>query len=532
MTATRDSQELHCPPRYGTPRSPDRPTIGPQVAHTSALLGKPYLPWQRHIADVAYEIDMNTGRLAYSTVVVIAGRQEGKTELILPVMTHRCMSFDDAHVSKLVRERLHKDAPDPGPQTVMYVAQDTETSRKKWRDLHLPRLQASPAIRPLFNPRLQRTMEAIRWRNGSMWVPGSTTPKGSGTGDTLDLGVIDEAWSHRDNRVEAGLRPAQKSRPWRQLWIMSMIPGPTKLSAQKHPDWSYLRNWRQIGRARVAAGVTEGVAFFDFTAPEGMDPGDPATWWTCLPSLGHLNDETPVREAFDAFDLADFEAEYLGWEPKEAQPRWTLVSRQDWQENALDRQSEIASRPALAIEIDEDRSTAWVAASGYRDDGRWHVEVVEPGGQVPTGAAGTAWVLPRVLEMCEKNKVLTVVIDPRRPAASLIQPLRSKGINVLTPNQLEIAGACGRFVDAVSGDQVRHIGQTELDRALATARRFDVGNGGFTLVRKSSGLSVSTLYAVVLAMLGAEVKGPEAMPPPEIYFIDASELDELDEFED
>ncbi len=47
--------------RGGTKRDETRPTDGAIVARTAEMLGKPLLPWQRYVADVAGEIDPATG---------------------------------------------------------------------------------------------------------------------------------------------------------------------------------------------------------------------------------------------------------------------------------------------------------------------------------------------------------------------------------------------------------------------------------------------------------------------------------------
>jgi hypothetical protein len=56
-----------------------------------------------------------------------------------------------------------------------------------------------------------------------------------------------------------------------------------------------------------------------------------------------------------------------------------------------------------------------------------------------------------------------------------------------------------------------------LNRALAVARKFDLGGGAFTFVKKSAGASLSPLYCVALAMLGFEVKGSMVLPEPDIF---------------
>jgi len=526
------SGPLTCPPLFGTQRSPERPTLGGRVAEIAAKLGKPPMPHQRHIYDVAFEIDPETGLFAYNEVVVIGPRQvTGKTELMLPAMTYRCIGFDDALV-RWVREQLGRQVPSPGPQTVAYTAQTSDEARKKWRKVHLARLAKSPYRRD-FHARLQRNEQVMMWRNGSSWSPASTTGKTSGTGDSLDMPVIDEAWAQASFRTELGLLPAMMTRLWRQMWVLSMIPG---LSRAAPGSWPYLAHKRQVGQAQVEAGVRHGTAFFDFSAPRGLDPGDPATWWTAMPGLGSMEavlaglrtvTEDTVRADFAKMDLVDFCAEYLGWEPLASTPRWTLIQQETW-EGLRDPLSAIEGRPALSVEIDDDRGSAVIAAAGKRADGNWHLEVVEPGFKIAPGAAGIDWVLPRALEIIEDQKPWTVVIDPSRPASSLIVPLKNRGIDVLTPNQRDVAGACGRFFDAtgegaVSGDddepavRVFHLGQPELNRAVAGARKLDVGAGAFVFVKKGSASGIKPLYGVVLAMHGFDVKSSAEIPRSKVW---------------
>lgn len=488
------------------------------MAQAARLLGKPLLPHQRHIADVALEIDPATGLLAYSEVVLIGPRQvTGKTEILLPMMTHRCTGFDDA-LATWCRATFGKSAwevPNPGAQRVLYTAQTADDARKKWRDVHLARLEKS-RYRREFHPRLQRNQEAFIWRNGSMWSPSSTTGKTSGTGDTVDMPVIDEAWAQPDSRTELGLRPTMMTRQWRQMWVCSMIPG---LSRALPGTWPYLAHKRQVGRARVEAGVRTGTAFFDFAAADGLDPGDPATWWSCMAGLGRTVTEQTVREDYEVMDLVDFCAEYLGWAPLASTPKWTLIRRETW--NALhDPMSTVASRPALGVEMAEDRSRGVIGVGGRRADRHWHVAVAEPGWQVAAGTPGVEWMLRRVLDLYEEADATTVVIDPRRPAASLITPLRNRGVHVLTPSQPDVAGACGRFYDA-TGEQepaasdapadstrVFHLAQPALARALGGARKLELPAGGFVLVKRGTADELIDLYSVILAMHGAEVMDP------------------------
>lgn len=485
------------------------------------------MPHQQLIYDVAGEIDPATGSLAYGEVIVIGPRQgTGKTELVLPAMTHRCNGFGQTLHDWVYAQLGIRLAP-ALPQSVMYLAQSTEDARTKWRDIHVPRLEQSPFGRPVseFEVRLTRKHELLAWRNGSTWRPGSTVAGAAGTGDSLDMGVIDEAWSRPDFRTELGLKPAMLTRWWSQLWVMSMIPGPSRVAAGR---WRYLKAKRDLGRARVAAGVNRDVAFFDFCAEDGADPGDPRTWLSAMPGLGRTVPVDKIRADYQGYvdggDLADFKAEYLSIEPTDSVERWRLVSQETW-EKLADAESVIAGGKALAVEISEDRTRAWIAVCGYRADGQYHVEIIEPGYRILPHVVGVDWVERRVKDIMEADDTIScVVVDIRRPAVTLVAPLRNAGITVLTPNSLEVAGACGRFYDAtgqrredgfdvVDGRYVRHLGdQAALNRAVQNAVPIEVSQGQFVFVRKGAGIEIGPLYAVTLAMHGLVVHGDEGPP--------------------
>lgn len=482
-------------PLFGTKRTPGRKTLGPRVTQISELLGRPFMPWQRYVVDVALELDEN-GLPAYHTVVLVVMRQNGKTELLLPLMTHRATGWGK-------------------PQRILYTTQTSAKAREKWEDIHVKRLQESP-LAPMFTTRLRLNSEAMIWQNGSMWSPGAATAKTGGTGDTLNLGVIDEGWSRPDGRTEIAMRPAMLTQPDRQLWLCSMVPGATRASGN---DSMYLRQKMRAGRKLVEQGVTSGVAYFEFAAEAGMDPGDPATWWSCMPALGHTITEKVIADDFQTMDLIDFCAEYLGWWPQERRATWQFVRETTWQA-LCDPLSAIVSGVALGVDIDPERRHAAIGVAGRRHDGDCHVEVVEPGGSVPADTADLDWLLPRLLELIDAHQPIAVVLDPKSPARSLLTPLEAAGVTVETPNGLEVAAACSRFYDATgqAGNdpdvaapvRVRHLGQRSLDAAVASAHKMtSPTNGTFVYARTGGGANLAPLYAVTLAMHGYEMYAPE-----------------------
>lgn len=321
------------------------------------------------------------------------------------------------------------------------------------------------------------------------------------------------------------MRPAMLTQANRQLWLCSMVPGASRAAGNES---MYLRQKMRTGRRLVEQGHNSGVAYFEFSAEADMDPHDPATWWSCMPALGHTITEKNIQADYDTMDLVDFCAEYLGWWPQENRPTWRFIKETVWA-MLRDDSSQISSGISIGVDIDPERRHAAIGVAGRRTDGDWHVEVVEPGGRIPPNASDLDWLKPRLLELIDVHKPVAVVLDPKSPARSLLTPLAVAGVKVETPNGLEMAAACSRFYDAtgqvgrvLSSDddmtrvtqppqvRVRHIGQRSLDQAIATASKMtSPTNGTFVFARTNGGSSLAPLYSVTLAMHGYEVNAPD-----------------------
>ena len=476
MTVSRRSLP-DCPPRWATPRDLSRPTLGPRVAETARLLGKPFMPWQRLIVDVALEIDPQTGQLWYREVDTTVPRQSGKTTLELGVMVHRALGFSL-------------------PQVITYTAQSRIKAREKWEDEHIPILDKSP-LHGFYRVRKTTGNEAILWRNGSKHAIEATTEK-AGHGPTLDLGVIDEAFAHTDSRVEQAMKPAMITRPSAQLHVLSTA-GTIKSV--------YLRGKVNAGRLRCEAGIRSRTAYFDWSAPDTADPADPATWRACMPALGIMRadgtgvSEETIQSEFDTWTLADFRRAYLNQWLDAFPEEWLVISQSGWRSLA-DPLSRVLDPVAFAVDMTPERDAVSIAIAGSRPDGLLHVELVQPRPSVDN-------VVARVVELAARWEPCAVVIDPAagNPAASLITDIEDAGVEVLKPGAREVVQACGQFYDAVTEGNLRHMGQDDLDRSVAAAAQRQLGDAWAWGRRHAQG-DISGLCAVTFAAWGHAVKAP------------------------
>lgn len=484
-----------CRPRFATPRDERFPTLGPQVGEFSRRMGAPFMPWQQEQADVAYEFDPATGLFRYDEVDGTVPRQSGKTRFVLAKQAHRLV--------KLSREY--------GPQRATYTAQTRLAARKKLeRDFaealrasrsfsEVPHSRARPTKATEWRLSLNNGSEAIEFGHGNFLQIDAPSRTG-GHGDTVDDGTIDEAFAHEDDTVEAAMRPAMATRRNAQLWVIS-----TAGDARS----KYL--WRKIlaGRAACESGEHGRVAYFEYSAPDDADPGDPATWWACMPALGITIPEEFIRGEWERAQrkgqegIDTFRRAYLNQWPEvpvlDDDAQFRVISSELW--SSIE---DIYHRPTgplrYALDVDcNARGEEWCSI-GCSDG--VHLEDVTP----IDVRHGTAWVVDAV--KAKRDVVGELLLDPTGPARKLIAPLEQAGITLKKMTANEVSASAMTLVDRVSQRQARHNGQPKLNRAVAGVARRDVGDGAFKFSRTHSVDDISPLNAVSFACWASQLDAP------------------------
>jgi hypothetical protein len=434
------------------------------------------MPWQRYVVDVALEIDPDTGRLVYDEIDLTVPRQSGKTTLQLPVIAHRATAWRETdQFGKVV------------PQRIGSTAQTAKDARSKWEEDFLPLLDRSPLRSHVAKVLKTNGSERVRWKNGSLWEVLPPTETG-GHGKTLHVAMVDEAFAFQDARVEQALRPTMTTVLDPQFWVVS--------TAGRPESSPYLWGKVEAGRARFEAAVTSSVAYFEWSAPEDADPGSEATWRACMPALGHTVTVERIRGFYESMGEPEFRRAFLNqwFAPATA----TAIPASAWQA-CTDRASKLDGSPVFAVDIPPDRAGASIAVAGLRADGRIHVEVVER-------RDGTVWAAERVVELVARHGG-RVVLDGASPAVSLLLDLPGASV----ASAADQAQACGRLYDAVVNGQVRHLGQGDLDAAIAGASKRPLGDR-WAWSRRSSAVDISPLVAVTLAAWGVAALPESGVP--------------------
>jgi hypothetical protein len=425
------------------------------------------MPHQQHIMDVATEIDPVTGGLWYRELGFGVPRQSGKTTMQLPKFVWRA---EAAHLLG-------------GRQRMLYAAQTKADAFDKFDEDFIEDLAAAKVMRGRYRVTNNQGRKRIRFQSGSILSPVATTTK-SGHGKTLDDGTLDEAWAQVDNRVEAAWRPAMITRPQAQLWITSTAGTAASV---------YWRAKVLHGRAAAEAkDPSSRLAYFEWSMDPALDPYNSENWWTCMPALGFTITEDAIRHELETIEggLPEFRRAYLNqWVDEVAAQKLPAAS---WLA-CRDPGSQIVGLPVFAVEVSHDRSLAVIVAAGVRADQLPHVEVVKY-------QPGTDWVLPWLV--ARRDVCRCVVVDRQGPAGSLLPELvQQSGLRLTIAGTRDLAQGCGALFDAVVTEQLRHLGQVQLDAAVAGAEVRQTGDVWLWDL-KGSPLDISPLRAATLALWG------------------------------
>ena len=409
------------------------------------------MPWQRYVLDVALELKPD-GTPAYRTVVVTVPRQNGKTTLLWGLMLWWGLTFRD--------------------NVIIATAQTGIEAMDKWRD-YVNAMEGSALAGRIADVRRSNGSETLLWDTGTKHRVRAPTAR-AGHGVTLDLGVIDEAWALRDEAVVQSMRPAMATRRHAQLWVVSTAGTLDSLLLRRHVE---------LGRKAVADELSEGVAFFEWAAPEGADADDPRTWAAAMPALGHTITAETVALDRETMAPGEFERAYLN--------RWTDTSEaaiptHHWMA-VLDADAAPGVPVWLGVDVTPERDAAAIVAGGWYGE-RVACEVIDH-------RAGTDWLAARVTELCERHNVAGIVMDASGPAASVAPDLREAPI-LYTYRNMQHASA--QLYDAIVYGAIAvrpHAGLSAAVRGAAKLGQGDLWRWG----RKRSAADVCPLVAMTLA---------------------------------
>lgn len=156
----------------------------------------------------------------------------------------------------------------------------------------------------------------------------------------------------------------------------------------------------------------------------------------------------------------------------------------------------------FAFDVAPQTASAAISSAGKREDGRWHTKVV-------THKPGTAWLIPRLTDLCTRYKVKIVLVNSAGPAGAVLEDVAAAlaplGVKLVEVKGPEWQRACAAYVADMGEDRMRHCDQEALNDAVGSAARKYVGDAAWYWSRKDSKGDISPLAASTAALHGARV---------------------------
>lgn len=429
-------------PRYATPRDPSAPSDGERIALLAEALGRPGLPWQRYVWDVATEHEPS-GAYRYELVLVTVPRQSGKTTAYGPVQLERCIM-------------------NPGIKT-FYTAQTGKDARSRFTDL--VELVGNSPLKAISTFRFSAGDEAIKFPNGSqlkLFAPVIAALHG----ETPPLVGMDEIWELDeelgDAILEGAIIPAQMTLAGRrQVWLFSTAG----TAASK-----FMKKWVDRGRA----GNWPRMAMFDWGLPEGADPFDADLFPSWHPAVGFTVTADELLDQAAAVSMATWIRAYCNTWTEAADP---LIPDEDWA--ALAKPQDVPRRRDVTItyEVAPDYASGDVMASWWDAQGRPNIRLLHH-------APGTAWMHDLLVQLAREWHPAVLGADDGKPNRRLTDELRrTLGDDAITtvPGR-DFGTACDAFLGyAMEERSLVHDGSRTLARAIA----------GAVLNRRAEGVTIS-----------------------------------------
>jgi len=440
-----------------------RSSAGAEAVELAASAGLVLDPWQQLVLDGALG-ERPDGQWSAFEVGIVVPRQNGKGSILEARELAGLFLFGD--------------------RLMLHSAHEFKTAAEAFlRLLHL--IENTPDLdRRVQRVRTSHGEEGIELKGGQRirFVARST---GSGRGFTGDTVILDEAYNLTGKAMSA-LLPTMAARSVTgnpQLWYTSTAPLPEAVS-------DVLRKLIKRGRS----GDSDRLAYFEWSSDSDVDLDDPESWAAANPGFGLRISEEYIRSVErEAMDDADFARERLGIFPDPDEiAAWTVISEQNWRQTEVS-DLDLVDPVVLALDVAPDRSSAAICAASDTPEG-------VPGLDVVFHGKGTSWVVDKVAQVCERNQIRGVVVDPVGQAGAHIDELVAAGVNVMVVSTKDHKQACGQFYDDATEGTLRHLPQPELEAAVAGAEQRLLQDAW--LWDRRADTDITPLVAATLALWG------------------------------
>ena len=449
---------------------------------------EPY-PWQEFFLIHALEIigDLESEwHYRFQAVIGLTARQNGKTTISTGLISFSLNVL--------------------GVELVFGTSLSLQKADEVW-ELVCSEQENNPQLKALFKDcKRGNSGKVLRLTIGSSYKSGAPTRRG-GRGDSIDLGMVDEVRELKTWDLWDAILPATLARPHGLVFGLSNAGDPDSIVLRK------LRNAAlvAIGKAEVmdigedVQFSTDAIGLFEWSAPDGCALDDTEAILQANPSIGYGSVTVEkIKALIPMMDESKFRAEILCQfveyvaDPPFPQGLW---------EAGTDEKSEIAPESELwwGIDLSSDRELASISVCGLREDGTWHIELVER-------RSGTEWTIDWFRSRVAKYGGMKLAFQSRgAPVSGLAEMICTLGgVERCAIEGPELTAGFGRFYDAVvaadpqrGGTRVYHLPQPALDQAAKTASLKNLGAGAQVIDRIKSPDDTAPLVSCIMAYTAA-----------------------------
>lgn len=459
------------------------------IAYAKEVLGETLYPWQEWALIHGLEIigDLETEwKFRFRIVVYMVSRQNGKT-----VLSKDTASFfmNVLNVESIFGTSLSLDKAE---EVWEAVVADQESI-----------------------PALSQDLQKVARTNGSKklvltgnrsYKVGAPTRR-AGRGDSNDLVMLDEVREQRDWETWSAAVASTNAKP------NGMVIG---YSNAGDPDSVVLRQLRSQAMERINGTKAkdfggdvdaDSLGWFEWSAPDKAAMDDLDALAQANPALGYgrLTERALISNR-ETFPEMKFRSECMCQQVEtilpEPFPDGAWVGGID--EHSFIRED---SELVFGIDLSQDRKYTTIAVCGLRDDGNYHVEVVER-------RMGTEWAVDWFKQRAPKYGNMKLAFQERgAPVSGLGEMICTvAGVERMAQGGSDLTSGWDRFYDAVAacapdnargGIKVFHLPQPVLDAPGRTCQMRNLGGGVMLPNRIKSPDDVAPLMACAMAFAGS-----------------------------
>lgn len=459
------------------------------IAYAKEVLGENLYPWQEwaliHGLEIIGDLEKEW-KFRFRIVVYMVSRQNGKT-----VLSKDTASFfmNVLNVESIFGTSLSLDKAE---EVWEAVVADQESI-----------------------PALSQNLQKVARTNGSKklvltgnrsYKVGAPTRR-AGRGDSNDLVMLDEVREQRDWETWSAAVASTNAKP------NGMVIG---YSNAGDPDSVVLRQLRSQALERINGTKAkdfggdvdaDSLGWFEWSAPDKAPMDDMDALAQANPALGYgrLTERALISNR-ETFPEMKFRSECMCQQVEtilpEPFPDGAWVGGID--EHSFIRED---SELVFGIDLSQDRKYTTIAVCGLRDDGNYHVEVVER-------RMGTEWAVDWFKQRAPKYGNMKLAFQERgAPVSGLGEMICTvAGVERLAQGGSDLTSGWDRFYDAVAacapdnargGIKVFHLPQPVLDAPGRTCQMRNLGGGVMLPNRIKSPDDVAPLMACAMAFAGS-----------------------------